>query len=175
METLQSFLEWAWARHHNVLSWYVRPLFLIPFCYFAYRRSGPGMATTVVALMTSMFWFPAPSNPSPAVIAALEAERAYLLGEWTWGKILLAMIVPLTFIALGAAFWQRSLLLGLVVVNGMVLTKIVWTSVFFDQAGFHAHLLPALTGLAIFDTLFIVWIRFRKKRFPKPANLARRD
>ena len=21
------FVAWAWARHHNVLSWYIRPLF----------------------------------------------------------------------------------------------------------------------------------------------------
>ena len=37
--TTNEFVAWAWARHHNVLSWYVRPLFLLPFCYFAYRRS----------------------------------------------------------------------------------------------------------------------------------------
>ena len=33
------FVAWAWARHHNILSWYVRPLFILPFCFFAYRRS----------------------------------------------------------------------------------------------------------------------------------------
>ena len=33
------FTAWAWERHHNILSWYIRPLFLLPFCYFAYRRS----------------------------------------------------------------------------------------------------------------------------------------
>lgn len=42
MEMLEGFLEWAWARHHDVLSWYVRPLFIIPFCCFAYRRSPKG-------------------------------------------------------------------------------------------------------------------------------------
>jgi hypothetical protein len=34
-EHLNDFLSWVWARHHNELSWYVRPLFLLPFCFFA--------------------------------------------------------------------------------------------------------------------------------------------
>lgn len=36
MDALIDFLNWAWARHHNPLSWYIRPLFVLPFCYFAY-------------------------------------------------------------------------------------------------------------------------------------------
>lgn len=39
MEWMNEFLGWVWARHHNELSWYVRPLFIVPFCWFAYRRS----------------------------------------------------------------------------------------------------------------------------------------
>ncbi len=30
MELLNDFLSWVWARHHNELSWYVRPLFGLP-------------------------------------------------------------------------------------------------------------------------------------------------
>ena len=44
MEWLSDFGDWAWARNHNVLSWYIRPLFLLPFVYFAWRRSPPGIA-----------------------------------------------------------------------------------------------------------------------------------
>ena len=62
-EFLADVASWAWARHHNVLSWYVRPLFFLPFCWFAYRRSATGMALTLVALATSMAWFPAPTHP----------------------------------------------------------------------------------------------------------------
>ena len=39
MELLNDFLSWAWARHHNELSSYVRPPFLLPFCFFAYGHS----------------------------------------------------------------------------------------------------------------------------------------
>jgi len=100
--------SWAWARHHNILSWYIRPLFFLPFCWFAYRRSGLGMALTLVALVTSMAWFPAPARPDPAVIRFLEVERDYLLGEWTAAKVAMSLIVPLTFAALTVALWRRA-------------------------------------------------------------------
>jgi hypothetical protein len=69
------FVAWAWARHHNVLSWYIRPLFILPFCYFAYRRSPWGIVLTVIALATSMSWFPAPEHSSSAVNEMLASER----------------------------------------------------------------------------------------------------
>ena len=162
MDFLHDWAEWAWARHHNVLSWYVRPLFLIPFCYFAYRRSGIGIAVTLLALATSMFWFPAPEVVSPAVRAALEAEREYLLGEWNLWKLAVALLVPFLFTALALAFWHRSLRWGVGVVNAMVLIKILWTGVFFERAAFFAHLLPALMGLALCN-LFFIW-RMRQHR-----------
>ncbi len=28
---LEEFFSCVWERHHNVLSWYVRPLFILPF------------------------------------------------------------------------------------------------------------------------------------------------
>jgi hypothetical protein len=36
--TNKNFFDWAYARHQNQLSWYIRPLFIIPFCFFAYKR-----------------------------------------------------------------------------------------------------------------------------------------
>ena len=77
------FVAWAWSRHHNVLSWYVRPLFILPFCFFAYRRSLFGIVLTIIALATSMFWFPVPEHASPAVNEMLKAEEAYLTADWT--------------------------------------------------------------------------------------------
>jgi hypothetical protein len=63
-EWMTELASWAWARHHNVLSWYIRPLFFLPFCFFAYRRSWAGIVATLVALATSMAWFPAPTKPA---------------------------------------------------------------------------------------------------------------
>jgi hypothetical protein len=67
VEALGDFVSWAWERHHDPLSWWSRPLFLIPFAFFAYRRSSVGIAVTLVALATSMFWFPRPARVDPQV------------------------------------------------------------------------------------------------------------
>ena len=152
------FVAWAWARHHNILSWYVRPLFILPFCFFAYRRSLLGIVLTLLALATSMFWFPAPEHTSPAVDEMLKAEEMYLTANWTLWKVLIALLVPLTFAALGLAFWRRSLLWGLAVVNAAILFKIAWTFLFSTEAGALSHLPAAVIGLVVCDAL-ILYVR----------------
>jgi hypothetical protein len=158
------FVAWAWARHHNVLSWYVRPLFFLPFCYFAYKRSLLGIVLTLVALATSMFWFPAPEHASPAVNVMLDSEREYLTADWTAWKVLVALLVPLTFAALGLAFWKRSLVWGLAVVNAAILFKIGWTFVFSTEAGAMSHLPAAVLGLAVCDAIILYVIRRMRVR-----------
>jgi hypothetical protein len=153
------FVAWAWARHHNVLSWYVRPLFLLPFCYFAYRRSLWGIALTLIALVTSMFWFPAPEHPSSAVNEMLASEREYLTADWTLWKVFIALLVPLTFAALGMAFWKRSLVWGLAVVNAAILFKIAWTFLFSTKAAAMSHLPAAVLGLVVCDALILYVMR----------------
>ena len=153
------FVAWAWARHHNVLSWYVRPLFLLPFCFFAYRRSLLGIVLTLLALATSMFWFPVPENSSPAVNEMLASEREYLTTDWTLWKVSIALLVPLTFAALGLAFWKRSLVWGLAVLNAAILFKIAWTFLFSTEAGAMSHLPAAVLGLALCDALILYVMR----------------
>ncbi len=153
------FVAWAWERHHNVLSWYIRPLFLLPFCFFAYKRSLWGMTLTLLALATSMFWFPAPGEASTAVKEMLGAEREYLTANWTLWKVLMALVVPASFVALGLAFWKRSLLYGLAVINAAILIKVGWTFVFGTQAGAMSHLPAAVLGLVICDALVLFVMR----------------
>ena len=153
------FVAWAWSRHHNVLSWYVRPLFILPFCFFAYRRSLFGIVLTIIALATSMFWFPAPEHASPAVNEMLKAEEAYLTADWTLWKVLIALLIPLTFAALGLAFWRRSFTWGLAVVNAAILFKIAWTFLFSTEAGAMSHLPAAVLGLALCDALILFVMR----------------
>jgi hypothetical protein len=164
MEFLNDVAAWAWARHHNLLSWYIRPLFLLPFCYFAYRRSGKGIALTVIALASSMFWFPAPAQPDPRAIEMLEAERDYLLGAWTVWKFAIAMLVPVGLGALALAFWKRSIWYGVALINGMVLFKIGWTFVFADVEGALLHLLPAAFGLVVCNVVLVVVFRWVQSR-----------
>jgi hypothetical protein len=75
VDALVDFLNWAWARHHNPLSWYIRPLFILPFCYFAYRKNLLGVVVTLVAVTSSMFWFPAPSTVDPTAARFLAAQK----------------------------------------------------------------------------------------------------
>ncbi len=159
MDTVNDVVIWAWARHHNILSWYIRPLFLIPFCYFAYRRSGKGMVGTLIALATSMFWFPAPAQPDPQVIAFLHAERAYLVSPWTPQKLVLSLVVPGFFLLLGLAFWRRSWWYGLGIINAMIGAKFIWGMVFAGDT-WYAILPPALLGMAVCNVA-VLGLRWR--------------
>jgi hypothetical protein len=167
MEFLGEFGDWVWARHANPLSWYIRPLFLIPFMYFAYRRSWVGIWATVVAMVSSMFWFPAPSEPDPQILSFLEAEREYLTTNWTLGKIALSSLVPLSLWALGAAFWRRSLLWGLIVLNAIAVTKTSW-SVAYDDGGIEV-VAPALVGLIITNGAVLAGHAYLRRRREEKA------
>ena len=164
-------IAWAWERHHNVLSWYIRPLFLLPFCFFAYRRSLLGMTLTLLALATSMFWFPAPAEVSPAVSEMLAAEREYLTADWTLWKVLMALVVPASFAVLGLAFWKRSLVYGLALITAAILIKIGWTFAFGTEAGAMSHL-PAVLGLVACDALILYAMRRLRARSPEPPRPA---
>lgn len=107
--TNNQFFNWAYGRHQNQLSWYIRPLFLIPFCYFAYKRSWAGISATIFLMLTSMFWFSQPEVVSEQVREFLRMEMDYLLSDWGVIKILITLLVPLSLTALAAAFWKRNL------------------------------------------------------------------
>ena len=159
MELLNDFLAWAWDRHHNILSWYIRPLFLLPFCYFAYKRSLVGLSLTLFALATSMFWFPAPERPDPEAIEFLAMEKTYLTGEWTLSKVLLSLLVPISLAALALAFWKRSVIYGLMVIDAMVLSKVAWSFYFGGVAGGLTIAAPALVGLVICNAGILLAVR----------------
>ena len=170
--TTNELVAWAWERHHNVLSWYIRPLFFLPFCFFAYRRSLFGIVLTLLALATSMFWFPAPERVSPAVTEMLAAEEEYLTANWTLWKVLVALLVPASFAALGLAFWRRSVVWGLAVINAAVLFKVGWTFVFGTGAGAMSHLPAALLGLAACDAAILFFLYRRRTSQPEPPRTA---
>jgi hypothetical protein len=157
--TNTEFLSWAFARHQNLLSWYIRPLFLVPFCYFAYKKSWAGISITIFLLATSMFWFPAPEAIGTQEAQFLEMEMDYLTGEWGFAKIFMALMVPLSFILLGAAFWKRNLLMGLAVIVLIAVAKMIWGVVFGGESG-TSIFAPALIGLLICAVL--IYLGFKK-------------
>jgi hypothetical protein len=162
MEGLQDFLTWAWARHHNPLSWYIRPLFVIPYCYFAFRRSGWGIGLTVLAVLSSMFWFPAPETADPRAAEFLEMEREYVSGSWGVAKLAMTALVPVWFIALATAFWRRSWLAGFLVINLGTLLKVAWS--FFYGGDSARSIVPAVTlgAVAVNAVLLLAYWRLRR-------------
>jgi len=147
MELLNDILAWAWGRHHNILSWYIRPLFVLPFAYYSYRRSPRGIALTLVALATSMFWFPAPEHVDPRVEEFLRMEQAFLT-DLTPARALQLLLVPTSLGLLCLAFWKRSLPYGLGIINAMAVGKLTW-GLFEGSSSGLAMLAPALVGLVI--------------------------
>jgi hypothetical protein len=146
--TNEAFFNWAFARHHNVLSWYIRPLFIIPIIIFAFRKSLTGIFASIFALFTSMFWFPAPKTSSPQVMQFLAYEMEYLKGVWTAPKIVMTLAVPIFFIALILAAWKRNWKILIGVVAAAAVLKMVWSVVFSGEAGL-SIIKPAIIGLII--------------------------
>ena len=112
----------------------------------AYKRSIWGLVLTLFALATSMFWFPEPDRPDPRATEFLAAEKEYLAGDWSLTKVLLGLLVPVSLGALALAFWKRSLLYGLVVIDSIMLVKVTWSFYYGGESGL-ALLPTALVGL----------------------------
>lgn len=157
--TNENFFNWAYNRHQNQLSWYIRPLFLIPFCFFSYKRSWGGIMATVFLMLTSMFWFPEPVIVGDQVRQFLDMEKKWLTGSWDAAKILMTLLVPISLTALGMAFWKRSLLMGISVLVLIALAKMTWSVIFGGESG-KSIFIPAAVGLAI--CVVLVYSGFRR-------------
>ena len=162
MEWLGDFWAWAWARHQNPLSWYVRPLFVLPLCYFAYKKSVTGVVVTVIGVLTSMFWFPAPSDADPRAAEFLAMEQRYVTGGWTWAKTAMTVLVPVWFILLGRAFWRRSWITGIMVINVGVALKVIW-SFYFGGAAAWSIVPPVAIG-AVISNGVLVYVLLRRRK-----------
>ncbi len=160
----KEIFDWAFARHQNQFSWYIRPLFLIPFCFFSYKRSLAGIAGTIFLLLTSMFWFPEPAVIDKSVAEFLAMEKDYLTGDWNWAKIVTTILVPVSMTALAIAFWKRSLWMGIAVLVFIAVAKMLWSVVFGGESG-QAVILPASIGLVVCIALITIgFVRMNKKK-----------
>lgn len=164
--TNNNFFNWAYERHQNQISWYIRPLFLIPFCYFAYKRSWAGISVTVFLMLASMFWFPKPNVVSNQVKDFLQMEMDYLLSDWGFTKILITLLVPISLTTLAVAFWKRNLYFGISVIVFIAVAKMAWSVAFGGEAG-KSIFIPAIVGLII--CIVLIYFGFRKIEKKKKA------
>ncbi len=154
-----TFFDWAWERHHNVLSWYIRTIMMVPFMFFAYRKSFAGMSFSVFALATSMAWFPKPDVVSDEVIAFLAMEFDYLTQDITPMFIALWLVVVAVFVLTAMAFWQRNFLYGGLVLIVAIITKIAWSVIEGgDDSG--TLIQAAIFGLVV--SLVLIYLGYRK-------------
>ena len=163
------FFEWTFSRHQNILSWYIRPLFLIPFCVFAYKRNPFGIALTIFLLLTSMFWFPKPVVISEQVQTFLAMEKEYLLYNWNLPKVLITLLVPLSLGLLGRAFWVRSVKSGFAILFIIALAKIFWSIIEGGRAGLSV-IIPAMIGLLLCIIILLFFLQKGNQRKTTKEN-----
>jgi hypothetical protein len=161
--TYSPFFEWVFARHQNPLSWYIRPLFLIPFCYFAFKHNVAGISFTVFCLFTSMFWFPQPHAVNENVTSFLAFEKTWIYNKWDFKKVLFVLAVPASLYSLGLAFWKRSIWIGLAVIILIASGKISWSIINAGESG-KSILFPALVGLVLCTIFILLGVRKLEKR-----------
>ena len=150
--------EWIWDRHQNQFSWYSRPLFIIPACYYAYRQKLGFIICILVLLGTSLFWFAPPVEVSETISGYLDWEReAFMNPDNRKPLIVLGVAVFIFLFLLFYAFWHRNYWIGLIVLNIGNLLKIAVSVVFGGDAGM-ASIVPTLSSLLILNILaFIIW------------------
>jgi hypothetical protein len=161
--TNDPFFRWAFERHHNILSWYIRPVFIIPIVFFAYKRSWTGVMVSIFSLFTSMFWFPVPDSINPQIVDFLEFEQEYLKGSWDASKIFIQLSVPLFFGALIFAAWKRNWKYVLIVMIAAAVLKMLWSAVFAGDSGL-SIIKPAITGLVVCIGVVYYIMKKKKKR-----------
>ena len=161
--TNEVFFNWAFERHHNILSWYIRPLFIIPMVIFAFKKSFTGIFASIFALFTSMFWFPVPATINTQVLEFLAFEIDYLKGEWTAPKIIISLAVPLFFFMLLIAAWRRNWKWLIGVIIGAAALKVIWSISFSGESGM-SIIKPALLGLIICIGGLYYFLKKQKKK-----------
>jgi hypothetical protein len=164
----QAILDWAFARHLNPLSWYIRPIFLIIICYFAYKRSWKGLVITFLLMSSSMVWFPAPETIDPKMQVVLEYEKMLLSNPLS---AVITLFIGVIFVVLAClAFWKHSLKMGLVVLNSMMVGKIIFGLIFTGENGW------APIGTTIFGIIIVNGIGFYLlHRMRKNKNLSKKN
>ncbi|MCY9065819.1 hypothetical protein [Bacillus inaquosorum] len=157
---VQDILDWAFRRHLNPLSWYIRPLFLLVLVYAAYKRSWKGIVITFVLMMSSMVWFPEPKKIYLQMQKVLEFEQMLLSSPISAVLTIVFMMVLIGFIL--AAFWNRSLVLGVILLNVTLAGKVALSLFFTDENGW-APLGNTIFGLMMVNGIGL-FIKYRNRK-----------
>ncbi|MDD1515307.1 hypothetical protein [Priestia megaterium] len=159
---LKDILNWAFERHLNPLSWYIRPVFLIILAYFAYRRSWKGLVVTFLLMMSSMFWFPAPPKINSQMHEVLKYEKMLLSNPISATITITIMFIFIVMIV--RAFWKHSLRMGLFILNAALIGKLVLALIFTGENGW-GPLGNTIFGLILVNGIgFYLLYKMRNKK-----------
>ena len=142
-----SFFEWAFTRHQNTLSWYIRPLFIIPIVMGAYKKS--------------MFWFPKPEIVDVKVIEFLNFEKTYFTSGWSIEKVIILATILAFFTAIISLTWSRRWygLLATVVIGAFL--KVAHSLLFSGGSGI-SIVKPAVLGLIL--CILVIYFIFKRRK-----------
>ena len=154
--------DWAWARHHNELSWYIRPLIMLAFCAAAWWRNLIGVIGLALFFPLSAVVFPAPATPKAYVVDFLAKERAMLDALTPLGWLVFVGAVVVFLWLLAAAFWKHSFWYGLAVANLGGATKLFVSIFLWNDIG-NTAILPTLTTAFVFNCAAIMMWRWLRK------------
>ena len=162
--TVENLGAWVWDRHQNQFSWYSRPLFLIPACYYAYRQKFWMIIGFMTMLFCSLFWFAAPVSVPEHVSGYLEWEKQLFFSNESMVPLLVLTLVVIVFlVAMFSAFWRRNSWLGLIVINAGTILKIVISIALGKESGM-AAIVPSLSSLVVINlAAFVTWRYFDNK------------
>ena len=155
---------WIWNRHQNQFSWFSRPIFIIPACYYAYRRMIWHVLGFMGLLGTSLFWFPSPAQVPVSVSKYLEWEKQlFFTNESPIPLVVLSITVTVFLLFLFVAFWQRKAFYGLLLINIGTILKIVTSLILGKEVG-SAAIVPSLSSILVIDLVFFAIWKCRANR-----------
>ena len=120
--------------------------------------------------LTSMGWFAPPSETNSHVQQFLQVEQQYLQSEWTFGKIFLTLLIPLSFTTLAMALWWRNVWLGVAVMAFMAIGKLLWSITFSGEAGL-AVIAPAAIGFVLCSGCLWLITVLSRRRIPRAKKM----
>ena len=88
-------------------------------------------------------------------------EQQYVTGGWTWTKTAMTLLVPVWFLLLGGAFWRRSLIVGILVINVGAALKVVWSFYFGGDAAW-SIIPPVVIGAIVCNGVLLYVVRRRR-------------
>ena len=163
MDVLNDFLNWAWARHAESTQLVYSPAVHSAVLLLCVQEEPLGHGADLVAVTSSMFWFPVPATPDPRAAALLDVERQYVGGPLTLERIVLTALIPIWFVALAWGVRRRSWLGVATVIGSGTFLKVAWL---FREAGSNAWLIipPVALGTAVCAcVLSIAYTRVRNR------------